>query len=75
MVPDLVSDPAAYVTEVSVPIIPVRVLQQLHSPMKEPEPEPVVPASSLKHPACGSAVESLPQAGLVSSQEPGGFPR
>ena len=35
----------------------------------------VVPASSLKHPACGSAVESLPQAGLVSPQEPGGSPR
>jgi hypothetical protein len=26
----------------------------------------VVPASSIKHPACGSAVESLPQAGPVS---------
>jgi hypothetical protein len=35
----------------------------------------VIPASSLKHPACGSAVESLPQAGLISSQEPGGFSR
>lgn len=32
------------------------------------------PASSLKHPACGSAVESLPQAGSFSSpqQGPGG---
>jgi len=31
----------------------------------------VIPASSLpKHPACGSAVESLPQAGLVSSNGP-----
>ena len=32
----------------------------------------VIPASSLKHPACGSAVESQPQAGLVSHQRPGG---
>lgn len=32
----------------------------------------VIPASSLKHPACGSAVESLPQAGPVSPQGPGG---
>jgi hypothetical protein len=31
----------------------------------------VIPASSLKHPACGSAVESLPQAGPVPSR-PGG---
>jgi hypothetical protein len=31
----------------------------------------VVSASSLpNHPACGSAVESLPQAGLVSSHDP-----
>ena len=35
----------------------------------------VVPASSLKHPARGSAVQSLPRAGLVSPQEPGGSPR
>ena len=34
-----------------------------------------VPASSLKHPARGSAVQSLPRAGLVSPQEPGGSPR
>jgi hypothetical protein len=32
----------------------------------------VVPASSLKHPACGPALESAPQAGLVSHQRPGG---
>ena len=31
----------------------------------------VIPASSLKHPACGSAVGSQPQAGPVS-QRPGG---
>jgi len=30
----------------------------------------VIPASSLKRPACGSAVESLPQAGPVSSHDP-----
>ncbi len=30
----------------------------------------VIPASSLKHPACRSAVESQPQAGLVSSHDP-----
>jgi hypothetical protein len=30
----------------------------------------VVPASSIKHPACGSAVESLPQAGPVSRSVP-----
>jgi hypothetical protein len=35
----------------------------------------VVTASSIKHPARGSAVESLPRAGLVSPQEPGGSPR
>ena len=35
----------------------------------------VVPASSLKHPARGFALESSPRAGLVSSQEPGGSPR
>ena len=35
----------------------------------------VVPASSLKHPARGSALESTPRAGLISPQEPGGFPR
>jgi hypothetical protein len=37
----------------------------------------VVPASSitLKHPACGSAVESLPQAGPVSRSVPGGTHR
>jgi hypothetical protein len=32
----------------------------------------IIPASSLKHPACGPALESAPQAGLVSSHEPGG---
>jgi hypothetical protein len=32
----------------------------------------VIPASFLKHPARGSAVESQPQAGLVSHQRPGG---
>jgi hypothetical protein len=30
----------------------------------------VIPASSLKHPACGPAVGSQPQAGLVSSHDP-----
>ena len=35
----------------------------------------VVPASSLKHPARGHALESSPRAGLVSPQEPGGSPR
>jgi hypothetical protein len=30
----------------------------------------LIPASSLKHPACGPAVESQPQAGLVSSHDP-----
>jgi hypothetical protein len=30
----------------------------------------LVAATSLKHPACGSAVESLPQAGPVSSHDP-----
>jgi hypothetical protein len=30
----------------------------------------VIPASSLKHPACGPALESVPQAGLVSSNDP-----
>jgi hypothetical protein len=30
----------------------------------------VIPASSLKHPACGSAVGSQPQAGPVSSHDP-----
>jgi hypothetical protein len=32
----------------------------------------ITPASSLKHPACGSAVESLPQAGPVSPIRTGG---
>jgi hypothetical protein len=35
----------------------------------------VVPASSIKHPACGSAVESLPQAGPVSPIRTGGTHR
>jgi hypothetical protein len=35
----------------------------------------VVPASSLDHPACGSAVESLPQAGPVSPIRTGGTHR
>ena len=35
----------------------------------------VLPASTLKHPARGSALESSPRTGLVSSQEPGGSPR
>ena len=30
----------------------------------------VIPASSLKHPACGLALVSTPQAGLVSSNDP-----
>jgi hypothetical protein len=32
----------------------------------------VIPASSLKHPARGSAVGSPPRAGLISHQRPGG---
>jgi hypothetical protein len=35
----------------------------------------VIPASSLKHPACGSAVGSQPQAGPVSRSVPGGTSR
>jgi len=35
----------------------------------------VVTVPPLKHPARGSALESTPRAGLVSPQEPGGFPR
>jgi hypothetical protein len=32
----------------------------------------VIPASSLKHPARGSALESLPRTGPISHQRPGG---
>ena len=35
----------------------------------------VIPASSLKHPACGSAVGSQPQAGPVSPTRTGGTNR
>ena len=35
----------------------------------------VIPASSLSRPACGPALESAPQAGLVSRSVPGGTSR
>jgi hypothetical protein len=77
-------DVRSFVTEIGYPPADNEPLHRLFRPMPEPEPLPepepggrgvTVTPSPVKHPARGFALESTPRAGLVSPQEPGGFPR